>query len=147
MYVCKVETRSQAREREEEEEEEAEQELQDTPITHNLDDYLVQLSEKNFGEDNISEVEAGEEYGRDNLVLEEEEENICLGKRSACMLTVNKTDGSLTRSDMNLPVVEKGSDRDKLIKETAQDKSLEAWRKLAQRKEKNFKIDMVLLPR
>ena len=57
------------------------------------------------------------------------------------MLTVNKTDGSLTRPDLNLPVLEKGSNRNKLIKETAQDKLLEEWRKLAQRKEKNFRID------
>ena len=34
------------------------------------------------------------------------------------MWTVNKTDGSLTRPDLNLPVVDKGSDRNKLIKET-----------------------------
>ena len=52
-----------------------------------------------------------------NLVLEDEE-NICLGKGSGCMWTVNKTDGSLTRPDLNLPVVDKGSDRNKLIKET-----------------------------
>ena len=52
-----------------------------------------------------------------------------------------KTDGSLSRPDLNLPVGEKGGDRKKLIKETAQDKSLEAWRKLAQRKEKNLRID------
>ena len=56
------------------------------------------------------------------------------------MLTVNKIDGSLTRPDLNLPVLEKGSDKNKL-KETAQDKLLEAWRKLAQQKEKNFRID------
>ena len=100
------------------------------------------MNEKFFDEDNSSEVEeTGEEHDRTNLVLEEEEENICLGKGSACMLTVNKTDGSLTRPDLNLPVVEKGSDRNKLIQETAQDKSLEAWRKLAQRKEKHFRID------
>ena len=57
------------------------------------------------------------------------------------MLTVNKIDGSLTRPDLNLTVLEKGSDKNKLIKETTQDKLLEAWRKLAQRKEKNFRID------
>ena len=45
--------------------------------------------------------------GRANLVLEEEDESICLGKQCACMLTVNKTGGSLTRPDLNLPVVEK----------------------------------------
>ena len=48
------------------------------------------------------------------------------------MLTVNITGGSLTRPNLNLSVLEKGSDRNKLIKETAQDESLEAWRKLAQ---------------
>ena len=44
-----------------------------------------------------------------------------------CILTVKKTDGSLSRPDLNLPVGEKGGDRNKLIKETAQDKLLEAW--------------------
>ena len=88
---------------------------------------------KIFDEDNSSEVdEAREKYDRANLVLEEKEENICLGKWSACMLTVNITGGSLTRPNLTLSVLEKGSDRNKLIKETAQDESLEAWRKLAQ---------------
>ena len=67
-----------------------------------MDDHLVQLSEILFDEDNTSEVdEAEEEYDRANLVLEKEEENNFLGRRSACMLTLNKTDGSLTRPDLN----------------------------------------------
>ena len=87
------------------------------------------MSEIFFDEYNSSEVdEAGEEHDRANFVLEEEEENICSGKGTACMLRVNKTDGGLTRPDLNLPVVEKGNDRNKLTKETAQDKSLEAWK-------------------
>ena len=43
----------------------------------------MQLGENFFDENNSSEVdEAGEEYDRANLVLEEEEENICLDKGS-----------------------------------------------------------------
>ena len=55
-------------------------------------------------------------------------------------------DGGCTADQcVELPPLEKGGDRELLIEETRKDKSLEIWRKLAEKNEKGFKLKNGLL--